>query len=297
MKSLLQTPLWAQFKEKSGWEAQQIGAAIGLERVLAAGKSMLYLPEVEYSTELIKEVLKINAPKNRIFTRVEFLERFDEKKAAYLKGKGFIKAFEEIQPENRIWLDLTMGIEEISAQMDKKGRYNVGLARRKNLTFTFGGLELIERFFKLYQTTADRAKFAGRDLKYIRELAETLISNNMGEIVIVYNDQEDLAASLITYYDGVASFLYSGTGGDRTLKAPYLRHFESFIRAKEKGCTRFDLLAIAPPDAKNHNYDGISGFKKNFGGEIVQLLGSWDLVHSPFWYFLYKTAERLRRRK
>ncbi|MBI4948425.1 peptidoglycan bridge formation glycyltransferase FemA/FemB family protein, partial [Candidatus Berkelbacteria bacterium] len=243
MKSLLQTETWAKFKEKSGWQIHKIGGALALERVLAAGKSMLYLPEVEYSTDLIKEILKTNAPSNRVFTRVEFLERSDPKKTAYLMSKGFKKSFEEIQPEYRIWLDLTKNIEEISAQMDKKGRYNVGLARRKNLQVVFGGLELIDRFFNLYQTTADRKKFAGRDIKYIRELAETLIGNKMGEIVIVYSDQEDLAASLITYYDGVASFLYSGTGGDRTLKAPYLRHFESYNRDKQKGCTRIDLLA------------------------------------------------------
>ncbi|MBI4948066.1 peptidoglycan bridge formation glycyltransferase FemA/FemB family protein, partial [Candidatus Berkelbacteria bacterium] len=65
----------------------------------------------------------------------------------------------------------------------------------------------------------------------------------------------------------------------------------------QKGCTRFDLLAIAPPNSKGHNYEGITGFKRNFGGEVVELIGSWDLVHNPLWYFLYKIAQKLRRRK
>ena len=121
-------------------------------------------------------------------------------------------------------------------------------------------------------------------------------AEKLGEIVTVSHEGEVLAAALVTFYGNVASYLYGGSGGDRSLMAPYLMHWAAIKRAKQEGCAVYDLLAIAPPEKENHVHAGLTRFKTQFGGESVRMLGSWDLVHSRFWYTMYRYAQKRRRR-
>jgi lipid II:glycine glycyltransferase (peptidoglycan interpeptide bridge formation enzyme) len=76
-------------------------------------------------------------------------------------------------------------------------------------------------------------------------------------------------------------------------------HFEAMKEAKKRNCLIYDFLAVAPSDwpsnAPAHPYAGLSRFKTQFGGEMVRLLGSWDLINKPVWYKMYRFVERRRR--
>jgi lipid II:glycine glycyltransferase (peptidoglycan interpeptide bridge formation enzyme) len=66
------------------------------------------------------------------------------------------------------------------------------------------------------------------------------------------------------YYYGASDYEH------RALMAPYLLQWKAMKQCKEAGCTRYDLLGIAPPDApEDHPWQGISRFKEKFGGEII----------------------------
>jgi len=130
----------------------------------------------------------------------------------------------------------------------------------------------------------------------LSELSKVLKENDAGEIITVSKSGEVLAVLLISFYEGIASYLYGGSGGDRSLMAPYLAHWEAIKLAKKRDCQIYDLLAVAPPDKEKHSHVGLSRFKAQFGGETVRLLGSWDLVHSPTWYTLYRFAQTKRRK-
>lgn len=302
-KSYFQTDAWAAFKQKSGWAAERIDDCLVLTRKIGFGQSMRYLPELPYEpTKLsygFKPILGLN---NRgiIFTRLEFLEAFSPEKADELEKLGLIKSFEDVQPEWRQWVDLSGSEDEILAAMKPKGRYNIGLAERAGLELVTGGSELVADFFKLYAFTANRTDFKGRGPKYFEQLIEALGADT--EILLIKKDERVLAGAIILYYDQIASYLYGGSQsvneGDRSLMAPYLLQWESIKRAKARGCSIYDLLAVAPEGSgEDHPYAGITRFKSRFGGQTVQLLGSYDLVHKRFWYTLYRFAERLRRKK
>ncbi len=262
---------------------------------------MLYFPEIPYSESSLVTIGKIvrdGEAAKHIFARFEFLTPWSAAAAQTLHELGLVKSFEEVQPEYRQWVPLEGSEEEILKQMKPKGRYNVGVAERNNLAVKTGLTnELLADFFELYAETARRSKFSGRGPKYFQELANLLAENNQGEIVTVYQGKKALAAAMVLYYGQLASYLYGGSGGDRNLMAPYLMHWEAIKRARQRGCKIYDLLAIAPPDSGDkHPYAGLSRFKSQFGGTGVQLLGSWDLIGSGFWYTLYKLAERRRRK-
>ena len=296
---MLQTAWWAKFKETASWVPQRLDGVMTLTRNLPFGKSLTYIPEspLDQKTLAVVEATKIKAPPGRIFTRFEFFELWTAEKAAALLELGLMKSFEEVQPEYRQWVFLDKPESQILKDMKSKGRYNIKTAERHHLKIGTGiNNESIQTLHSLYQETANRADFQGRSADYFRRLAQMLSQNNCGEIVTVSKDNEPLAAVLVSFFGGVASYLYGGSGADRTLMASHLAQWETIKLAKKHGCFLYDLLAVAPPDNQSHPYVGITRFKTQFGGQTVRMLGSWDLVHSPFWYSLYRFAEKRRRK-
>lgn len=318
MKSLLQTSQWANFKEKQGWKIYNLDEIHILEKKLPLEKSFLYAPEIKWgdSTKVQKicENTKNIAEKSQtIFLRLEILDEIDDKIVANLKKLGFQKAFEEIQPEWRQVIDISKSEDEILAQMKPKGRYNIRVAQKHGIKID--QTHEVSDFFKLYQETSKRDKFEGRDQKYFEDLVESLKENN--QVFIAKYQGKPIAGLIITFYDGVASYLYGASSGEhREVMAPYLAHWQAILEAKKRGCQTYDLLAIEPFKESNpqsdyrlqqnsedggrkaescHKYSGITRFKEQFGGKKVHLIGSWDLVYKPVWYKLFKFAEQIRR--
>ena len=67
---------------------------------------------------------------------------------------------------------------------------------------------------------------------------------------------------------------------------------------KQHGATKLDLWGILPPDSSDESnpWAGFSEFKKGYGGEAVEMIGSFDLVLSPFLYKIYSFVFFLRKR-
>lgn len=303
MKSLLQSNLWANFKKKYGWIVHEIEGVKILEKRLPFGKSFFYIPEItstQHSLFGIKEFLKKVAPLARarkaIFLRIEPLEEDVRIKNIFHKN-GFKKAFEEIQPHHRQWVDLRVAEEEILKNMKSKGRYNVRLAERKGVKVVKSNdPKDIEILYKLYKETAMREGFPPRPKKYFVNLFNELIAKDHGMLFIAYNQGGADAALLVTFYDKIASFLYGGSSRrNRHLMAPYLLHWEAMKEAKKRGMHWYDLLAIAPNEDPKHKHAGLRRFKQQFGGREVYLVGGFDKVYSKFWYFLFKLIEKVRR--
>jgi len=298
-KSFFQTEAWGEFKCRFGWQVDRVQSLLELRRRLPLGRSMRYFPELPYLPEVLQIVQTITTtPKKggEIYARFEFLEPFSEEKAAELAKLGLVKSFEEVQPEWRQRVNIAGSEEDILTAMKPKGRYNIGVAERSGLAVTSGGAELSKDFFALYAFTSARTGFSGRGLAYFQELIKVLVDNNVGEVILIKKGNDLLAGGVFLYYDGTASYLYGGSMGDRSLMAPYLLHWEAMKRAKARNCHIYDLLAVAPTEAsEQHPYAGLTRFKSQFGGQTVQMLGSWDLVQSRFWYTMYRFVETRRR--
>lgn len=300
MKSFFQTDAWGKFKEKSGWQSKKYDGLLGLKRDLPLGQSILYFPELSVDGATggaIKKLIGSLDLTKQTFVRLEFLAPWQPDLAASLLEIGLVKSFEEVQPEHRQWVDLTPSEEKILTAMKPKGRYNIKIAQKHSLKIERGiSPALVRRFFRLYQNTSNRQRFSGRDEDYFQQLVKVLAQERVGEVILVKKGSQDLAAGIFLYFDRIGSYLYGGSGGDRSLMAPYLMHWEAIKTAKQKGLKIYDLLAVAPPDQPDHPYAGLTRFKTQFGGETVRLLGSWDLVCKPVWYQLYRMTEKRRRK-
>lgn len=318
MKSLLQTRQWAALRQAQGWEVHEVEDIFVLEKKLPMGKNFLYVPEIEWAKvennviairQLAEKQSNINDRSPRpdgarddrvIFIRLEILDKIDEKITSKLTANGFIKAFEEVQPEWRQIIDITKPEEEILAMMKEKGRYNIRVAQKHGIKIEnppAGGTNIIDDFYKLFRETAKRDGFEIRPKQYFEKLMQKLETDGLAEILIAKYNDIPVAAEIVTYYGDVASYLYGASSSEnRNTMAPYLLHFEAMKRAKEKGCKVYDLLAVNPENEEKHKFAGIGRFKRQFGGKTVNIVGSWDYVCKPTWYKIFKMAETFRRK-
>lgn len=309
LQSLLQTELWADFKSRHGWRAHCVPVGFAdnpilvLERELAFGQSMFYAPEATLNgatkqdlATLTNAVRSLN-PRAFLF-RLEGFDLVNDQLTAKLVESGFKPSFEQTQPRYRQWLDLTLDEPAILSRMKEKGRYNTRLALKRGVvTQVSTNPSDIEVFYSLFAQTAQRDGFSIRAKDYYLDLCQTLFASGQGELVIAKYADQPLAVLLITYADGLASYLYGASSSDqRQLMAPYVAHWQAIRRAKELGCHTYDLLQIAPSGAKdNHRYAKLTRFKQQFGGLAVELIGGWDFVYLPLVYTGFKWAQQLRR--
>jgi len=304
MKSLLQSKHWADFKKKYGWVVHKVDKVRVFEKKLPFGKSFFYIPEVSSDQhsmfgikELIKKIKPLAQKRKAIFLRIEPLEE-DKRIKNIFKQIGFKRAFEEIQPWYRQWIDLSKSEDEILKNMKSKGRYNLRLAARKGVKIIKSdNPKDIEIFYRLYQETAMREGFPPRPKKYFIDLFHELFVKDHGLLFLAYYEGGFDGAVFVTFYDKIASYLYGASSRkNKHVMAPYLLHWEAIKEARKRGMKIYDFLAIAPHEDQKHKHAGLRRFKQQFGGRQVNLIGGWDKIYSRFWYFLFKIAEKIRRR-
>lgn len=309
MQSILQTPFWAKFKSKSGWQYFEILGTTVLVRKIFANFSMAYIPEVSdkpwgtWLPEFTKEIKKLARTEKIIFIRLEVLESDQNTalKKLLIKNK-YQKSFEFVQPEHRRIIDIQGTEEEILAQMKQKGRYNIKIARKYDVQVEIhNDIEKISEdadlAYPLIAGTGDRKNFGVRQKTYFIDLLTTLYENQAGCLFIAKYQNKPVVALIIPIFNGVASYFYGGSSVEhKEVMAPYLAHWVVIQEAKRLGCCSYDMLGAAPPDQPKHPYAGFARFKEQFGGDYIHLLGSFDLIFNPICYKIFCLAEKYRRR-
>ena len=305
MLNLFQSPEWEQLKLKTGYqESFRIDDILILKKTLPFGYSMLYSPMVEESQvsslksqAFLNEIQLIGRKNKAIFYRLEL-----DVPATHdlrLTTDGFIKAFEEMQPENTLILDLEKQEGEILSQMKPKGRYNIRVAEKHRVYFKKDPSE-INNFYNLYVKTAQRHRITYRDKKYFEGLVDILGEKGYLSCYTGYIKEEGKEiplSSIIVAFSGDTAIYLFGASDDqyKNLMAPYLVQWQAIKEAKASGYKKYDFFGIAPEDQPNHPWAGVTRFKRQFGGEATRILGSYDLVFKPTLYQIFKIAEKIRR--
>ncbi|MCX6812438.1 MAG: peptidoglycan bridge formation glycyltransferase FemA/FemB family protein [Candidatus Berkelbacteria bacterium] len=299
--NLFQTPEWEKFKLATGWQkSYRVSGILVLERKIPHLGSMLYSPMIgkdqisKIKDQNFKSKIKELAKENGV---IFFRHELDIPTTENINPAkfGFIKSFEEMQPEHTLILDINRSEEEILAQMKPKGRYNIKVAEKHGVEISAGtALD----FYKLYATMAERQHITFRSKSYFEKLVE-ILGNDLVKVYIAESkDSEIIASAIVAFYGERATYLFGGSSNEnRELMAPYKLQWEIIKEAKRRNCKEYDFFGIAPNDNPKHPWAGVSRFKKQFGGQEVHNLGSWDLIFSPLKYKLFRLVEKARRHK
>ena len=210
-----------------------------------------------------------------------------------LVKRGWRYSDDQIQFRNTVLVDLKEDEEDILMRMKSKTRYNIRLAGRKGVTMRVGTPGDWAMLYKMYAETSVRDGFAIRDKNYYKTVWQTFnqpatLNLPTCEPLIAEVDGEPVAAIFVFYFAKRAYYVYGMSTINHRNKMPtYLLQWEAMKRAKERGCTIYDLWGAPEVFDESDSMWGVFRFKRGLGGEVARTLGAWDYAPNPLWYGLY----------
>ncbi len=106
-----------------------------------------------------------------------------------------------------------------------------------------------------------------------------------------YGNQTVLGGILFLIYGNEVLSLHGGSLANlMQFQSAYTVHFAGIKYAIEHGYKKYNFYGITGDFRKENPLYGLYLFKKSFGGHVVELLGEFDLIISPFWYHTYNLA-------
>ncbi|MDD5749418.1 MAG: peptidoglycan bridge formation glycyltransferase FemA/FemB family protein [Patescibacteria group bacterium] len=312
--AFLQSSLWRNFlkkQKKTYWQTvvfkddELAALCLFYQNELPFDFSYLYAPKgpvVAYnlSPEERKEALALILSSARDVSvetkkKKELFFKF-EPSDQFLLQDDFTKE-NDVQPKETWVIDLNKNEDELLAAMHAKTRYNINLARKKGVKIRFSRQEKdFDSFYFLIKETSRRNNIISHSRQYYQLLYQVILEHQAGHLAIAELAGQVLAANLVINFSPAATYLHGGADyKQRQLMAPHLLQWESIKKAKIEGLHFYDFWGIAPEDGSKPSWQGISRFKKSFGGRSLVYPGAYNLIYNQNWYNLYDLSKRFRR--
>lgn len=202
-----------------------------------------------------------------------------------------------LNPSSTRRLDLKQTKEVILHGMHQKTRYNIRLSEKKGAIVRAGTEEQLSDFLRLMKETAERRAFIQHADAYMKDTFEFLNRSGLARLRVAEFEDEIIAGQMEIWYGDTVTYLYGASSSKRReLMAPYALHWSALNEAEKAGMHWYDLWGENPGDETSIDYkkswDGISRFKKGFGGEHLESIGTLD---SPIRGRTYRILRLLRR--
>lgn len=324
--TFLQSSMWGEFKSCFGWKSRAFLIdwkehntipLLTICRNIAFGFSFIYIPwgpqlpdgfPEDYKAKALSELAEKLKP---FFLQKPVFLRFDppwyskdgsvfsNNEAALFLSEGLKKAAAAVQPPDTVLINLSAPLDKILEDMKPKWRYNISLAKKKNVIINSADIRELDIFYKLLKETADRDGIFIHSFDYYKTLFEICERRNdlMLRMYTASHEGDTIAAIIVLLRGEYATYLYGASSGSkRNLMPAYALQWKSMQDAKEAGCIFYDLFGIPPDDDPNHPMAGLYRFKTGFGGQIIHRSGSWDYPYKPLEYKLFNFAESLRKK-
>ena len=215
---------------------------------------------------------------------------------ASLETAGFRPSHEAIQFPNTMCSDISDGPDAVWASLHQKTRYNVRLARKRDVVTRHGGEAALDAFYRLYAETAARDGFAIRERAYYMDIWSEFLRQGRATVILAERDSVPLAGVIPVRFGSTAFYMYgaSATEGRRDMPA-YLAQWESLVWSCAQGCDRYDWWGGPSVQSESDPLWGVARFKSGFGAVLRERVGPWDAGLKPGAATLYRALTGARR--
>jgi len=271
-------------------------------------KSYFYIPygpvikdfSEDFFANLKNELTRIAKTEGAVFVRLDFtppvsnsiLLKFFTKAPFYTYHSAYF------QPRIEWFLDLDKSENELLMAMHEKTRYSIRLAERKGTTaeIIIGDFEkYFEIFYELMLETSKRNGFSLHQKNYYKNIFQNLHKINAYLSIAKYG-QKVLAIDLIIVFGKVANYVFGGSSNDERNRMPtYLAQWKAICHAKKLNCDYYNFGGISDENKIYKGWEGLTNFKKKFGGKKIIHSDFFDIVVNPFWYYLYNFRKLVKK--
>jgi lipid II:glycine glycyltransferase (peptidoglycan interpeptide bridge formation enzyme) len=222
--------------------------------------------------------------------------------ARELKHRGWRYSDEQIQFRNTVMLDLMEPEDAWLARLKQKARYNLRLGEKRGVQVRIGTPQDLGMLYKMYAETSVRDGFLIRSQDYYETLWDLFLREGMMEPLIAEVDGVAVSAIMVFYFERRAWYLQGMSRDLHRDKMPnYQLQWAAMRRARERGCTSYDLWGAPDEFDESDPLWGVFRFKESIGGQVVRTVGAWDYPVQPILYNLYtrvlpRVLDWMRRR-
>ena len=296
---------WGEFREKTGNKVVRLlgGYQLTVHPIPYTNfKLAVFLKGPTPTKEMLNTLREFGREENLIFIRMEpnvakpknlesriwNLEKLVRQNGARPGRPFFTKSTFQI--------DLTKSEEELLKAMHPKTRYNIRVAQRHGVEVVEDNSDkAFETYLRLTDETTKRQGFYAHTEKYHRLMWETLHQQMAGSgqapiarlLTAKYKGEILITWMLFVFKDTLYYPYGASSDAHREVMASYTMMWEAIKFGKKLGLKKFDLWG-------REEGKGFTKFKEGFAPEVVEFLGTWDLVINPALYPIYRIAEEIR---
>lgn len=312
-KSFLHSWNWGRFNQLMGNKIWRIGILdkdelTGIALVIknqAKRGTFLLCPHGPYLNwekkedfqHLINYIKDIAHKENCAFIRIApFIERNNANHLLFSQH-NFIYSPIHTHAEYTWNLDLKLSQEELLKNMRKTTRYCIRKAEKEGVKIIkTKNINDLQHYLTLQEETRKRHHFTPFSENYLRNEFISFLDDDQIVLFLAEYQKKIIAAGIFIYWQNI-SFYHHGASSSKYPKIPaaYLLQWEAIKEAKKRNCLIHNFWGIAEEDKPNHPWQGITLFKKGFGGYGEKLLQSHDLPLKPNYWLTY-LFEKLRKK-
>ncbi len=299
---------WGEFRKKTGAEVIRIGVFKKEQLVSAyqltihdtpyAKHAIGYLPRGPMvDGGMIATLRKIGREKNCIFFRIEPNVSIEQSDHRIIEKLGLQPSPRPFFYQYTFLIDLTKSEKELLEAMKQKTRYNLRLAQKHGVKVTEDNSdEAFEIYLQLLSETTRRQKFYAHTPHYHRQMWETLKPAGIVYLLKAEYQGEVLSVWILFKLHHVLYYPYGASSSlHRNVMANNLLMWEAIRFGKKRGCQTFDFWGcLGPNPDPEDSWYGFHRFKEGYGGKLVELAGSFDLILNPPLYKVYNLADNFR---
>lgn len=302
---VIQSWEWGEFRKSLGLTLLRYGIyqegklvsvfQLTLHKIPFLNKYVGYLPKGPQPDIILKQALeKIGKQYNCAFIKIE--PNITTNSLIPKIPNGFIKSPKPLFTKYNFVLDLTKPEDEILKGMSQKTRYNIKIAQKHKVVVYEGrDQKAFETYLKLYFDTTKRQGYHGHNKKYHEQVWSTLNDSGIAKILIASYQNQPLTAWMLLNFKDTLYYPYGGSLVEhREVMANNLVAWEAIKMGKKLGLKKFDMWGALGPNAKSNDpWYGFHKFKQGYGGELVEYIGTFDLVLNWPIYILFSLVDML----
>lgn len=296
----LQSEAWERFRRSMGIDTARVnGWLLTFHKLPFLPYTIGYFPKGPLpSAAMIDELTKIGKQKHAIFIQME------PNVLKSLKFKVF--SLKYLRPSHHplftkytFVLDLTKTEEELLKTMQPKTRYNIKIAQKRGVIISQDdSSEAFDTYLSLSKETTRRQGFYAHSETYHRRMWKVLHPAGIAKLFTATYQKTILAAWVVFVWEKTIYYPYGASSREnREVMAPTLLLWEIARWGKNHGYKTFDLWGALGPNADERDpWYGFHRFKQGFNPQLVELIGSYDLILHPILYRIYTIADKVRWR-
>ena len=196
------------------------------------------------------------------------------------------------QPRAEWVLNLAQSEEELLRGMHHNTRYSIRAAERRGVRTEVVGAPLLsqrfEEFYGLMGETAARDGFSLHPRSYYEVAFRVSAEAGSAFLIFARHEATLLAAHFIVLYGGQANFVFGGSSSSqREFFGSYAAQWTAIREARARGATRYNFGGVSSGAGEKEGWEGLSSFKRKFGGTLFAHSPFFDFVGNRFWYYAY----------